>query len=84
MWFANNEIALGSGSKAPFFDMNKELLRNFIISVLNDENGISGESFSILYELAEKDQSLRDIMLATDACDDRFYLKEEDAATLNK
>jgi hypothetical protein len=78
------KTTLGSGSKAPFFDMNKELLRDFIISVLNDENGISGESFSILYELAEKDQSLRDIMLATDACDDRFYLKEEDAATFNK
>ena len=64
--------------------MNKELLRNFIISVLNDENGISGESFSILYKIAEKDQSLRDIMLATDACDDRFYLKEKEDDYYNK
>ena len=61
--------------------MNKDL-RNFIISVLNDENGISDKSFSILRKLAVKDQSLRDIVLATDACDNRFFLSEEDGANL--
>jgi hypothetical protein len=73
---------LGSGVKAPFFDMDKKLLRNFIISVLNDDNGISGESFAILKQMANQDKSLRDIMLAVDYCDNCFYLK--DAAMFNK
>ena len=84
MWFANNEIALGSGSKAPFFDMNKELLRNFIISVLDDDHGISERSFSILNKIAEQDKSLHDVVLLADAHDDRFFLNEEDAVALNK
>ena len=70
MWFANN--------------MNQELLRNFIISILDDEHGISERSFSILNKIAENDKSLRDIVLATDAYDDRFFLNEEDAAMFNK
>ena len=70
MWFAN--------------DMNKELLRNFIISVLDDEHGISERSFSILNKIAENDESLHDVVLATDAFDDRFFLNEEDAAMFNK
>ena len=62
--------------------MNKEL-RNFIISVLDDENGISDKSFSILNEIAEK-YKLEDIVLATDAYDNRYFLNEEDAAELIK
>ena len=62
--------------------MNKELLRNFIISVLNDDHGISEKSFAILNCIAEQDKSLRDIVLATDAYDDRFFLNEDDAANL--
>ena len=58
--------------------MNK-LLRNFIISVLDDENGISEKSFAILNQIAEQDKTLHDIVLATDACNDRFFLKKEDA-----
>jgi hypothetical protein len=61
--------------------MNKEL-RNFIISVLNDDHGISEKSFAILNYIAEQDKSLRDIVLATDAYDDRFFLNEDDAANL--
>lgn len=38
--------------------MNKKLLRNFIISVLNDENGISGESFAIRNRINEEDASV--------------------------
>ena len=63
--------------------MNKEL-RNFIISILDDENGISEKSFTILNKMAEQDESLRDIVLATDAYDNRFFLNEEDAAMLIK
>ena len=59
--------------------MNK-LLRNFIVSVLDDENGISERSFAILNQIAEQDESLHDIVLATDAYDNRFFLNEEDAA----
>ena len=63
--------------------MNKEL-RNFIISILDDENGISEKSFTILNKMAEQDESLRDIVLATDAYDNRFFLNEEDADMLIK
>jgi hypothetical protein len=62
--------------------MDKQL-RNFIISVLDDENGISDKSFSILNEIAEK-YKLEDIVLATDAYDNRYFLNEEDADMLNK
>ena len=62
--------------------MNKGL-REFIISVLDDENGISDKSFSILNEIAEK-YKLEDIVLATDAYDNRYFLNEEDANMLNK
>ena len=61
--------------------MDKQL-RNFIISVLDDENGISDKSFSILNEIAEK-YKLEDIVLATDAYDNRYFLNEEDADMLN-
>ena len=63
-------------------NMDKQL-RNFIISVLDDENGISDKSFSILNEIAEK-YKLEDIVLATDAYDNRYFLNEEDADMLNK
>lgn len=62
--------------------MDKQL-REFIISVLDDENGISDKSFSILNEIAEK-YKLEDIVLATDAYDNRYFLNEEDANMLNK
>ena len=61
--------------------MNKKL-REFIISVLDDENGISEKSFAILNQIAEQDETLHDIVLATDACEGRFFLNEEDANDL--
>lgn len=64
--------------------MDKKLLRDFIISVLDDENGISERSFSILNKIAEQDKSLHDVVLAADAYDDRFFLNEEDASMLKK
>ena len=63
--------------------MNKKL-RKFIISVLDDENGISKKSFAILNQIAEQDETLHDILLATDAFDDRFFLNEEDATMLSE
>ena len=84
MWFANKNN-LGVRFKSPlFFDMNKELLRNFIISVLDDDHGISERSFSILNKIAEQDKSLHDVVLAADAHDDRFFLNEEDATMFKK
>jgi hypothetical protein len=62
--------------------MDKQL-REFIISVLDDENGISDKSFSILNEIAEK-YKLEDIVLATDAYDNRYFLNEEDANMLRE
>ena len=63
--------------------MNKKL-REFIISVLDDENGISEKSFAILNQIAEQDETLHDILLATDACEDRFFLNEEVATMLSE
>jgi len=56
--------------------MNKQM-RNFIISVLDDENGISERSFAILNQIAEQDDALRDIVRAADAYNDRFFLNED-------
>lgn len=64
--------------------MDKELLRNFIISVLDDDHGISERSFAILNEIAKEDKSLHDVVLAADANHDRFFLNEEDSVALNK
>ena len=61
--------------------MNKKL-REFIISVLDDENGISEKSFAILNQIVEQDETLHDIVSATDAFDDRFFLNEEYAKDL--
>ena len=61
--------------------MDKKL-REFVISVLDSENGISDKSFTILNEIAEK-YKLEDIVLAVDSCDDSgHFLTEEDANML--
>jgi hypothetical protein len=61
--------------------MDKKL-REFVISVLDNDNGISDKSFTILNEIAEK-YKLEDIVLATDSCDDSgHFLTEEDANIL--
>ncbi len=57
-------------------------LRDLIISILDDENGISEKSFAILNELAQNDTSLHDVVLMSDCFDDRFYLNEPDAENL--
>jgi hypothetical protein len=63
--------------------MDKKL-REFVISVLNNENGISDKSFTILNEIAEK-YKLEDIVLAVDSSDDSgHFLNEEDAEMLNE
>ena len=63
--------------------MDKKL-REFIISVLNNENGINDKSFTILNEIAEK-YKLEDIVLAVDSSDDSgHFLNEEDAEMLSE
>jgi hypothetical protein len=63
--------------------MDKKL-REFVISVLNNENGISDKSFTILNEIAEK-YKLEDIVLAVDSSDDSgHFLNEEDAEMLSE
>jgi hypothetical protein len=63
--------------------MDKKL-REFIISVLDNENGISDKSFTILNEIAEK-YKLEDIVLAVDSSDDSgHFLNEEDAEMLSE
>jgi hypothetical protein len=63
--------------------MDKKL-REFIISVLDNENGISDKSFTILNEIAEK-YKLEDIVLAVDSSDEGgHFLNEEDAEMLSE
>jgi hypothetical protein len=63
--------------------MDKKL-REFVISVLDNDNGISDKSFTILNEIAEK-YKLEDIVLAIDSCDDSgHFLNEEDATILSE
>ena len=62
--------------------MDKKL-REFVISVLDNDNGISDKSFTILNEIAEK-YKLEDIILATDACENRYFLNEENATILSE
>jgi hypothetical protein len=57
-------------------------LRTLIISILDDENGISDKSFSVLNQIAENDTSLHDVILMCDCFGDRFYLNESDAENL--
>jgi hypothetical protein len=62
--------------------MDKEL-RQFVISVLDNENGISDKSFTILNEIAEK-YKLEDIVLAVDSSDEGgHFLNDEDADMLS-
>ncbi|NDC24060.1 MAG: hypothetical protein EBZ49_08020 [Proteobacteria bacterium] len=62
----------------------KNKLRELVISMLDDENGVSERTFALLNELAEQENILVDIVLKTDACEDRFFLNEEDAEELRK
>jgi hypothetical protein len=63
--------------------MDKKL-REFVISVLDNDNGISDKSFTILNEIAEK-YKLEDIVLAVDSSDDSgHFLNEEDAEMLSE
>jgi hypothetical protein len=61
--------------------MDKKL-REFVISVLDNDNGISDKSFTILNEIAEK-YKLEDIVLTTYPFDNSVhFLTEEDANML--
>lgn len=61
--------------------MDKKL-REFVISVLDNDNGISDKSFTILNEIAEK-YKLEDIVLTTYFFDNSVhFLTEEDANML--
>jgi hypothetical protein len=62
--------------------MDKKL-REFVISVLDNDNGISDKSFTILNEIAEK-YKLEDIVLAIDACENRYFLNEENTTILSE
>jgi hypothetical protein len=62
-------------------NMDKKL-REFVISVLDNDNGISDKSFTILNEIAEK-YKLEDIVLTTYPFDNSVhFLTEEDANML--
>lgn len=46
----------------------------FAKAVLNDDNGISEEAYSILWNMAKNDSELSDLLEKVDATDGRFYL----------
>lgn len=65
-----------------FIDMQNKL-RELVISMLDDENGVSGQTFALLNELAE-DHGIIDIIVKVEQYDNRFFLEEEDAEELRK
>ena len=50
----------------------KTSFRKCAISLLNDDNGVSEESFDLMYDFLDDD-----IKLAVDATDGRYYIKED-------
>jgi hypothetical protein len=62
-------------------NMNK--LRELVISMLDDDNGVSGQTFALLNELAE-DHGIIDIIVRAEQYDNRFFLEEGDVEDLRK
>ena len=57
--------------------MNQEL-RNFVLAVLDDDNGISETAWQTLHDLLQGQGEMEligEIMAQVDACDSRYFLK---------
>lgn len=52
---------------------------DFAKAVLNDDNGISEEAYSILWNMAKNDSELSNLLEKVDATDGRFYLSVDNA-----
>jgi len=61
----------------------KQLLRDTIIHLLNDDHGVNSKAHDGLLEIIEQN-GWQDINSATELQDDRAYLTEEDAEELLK
>jgi len=59
--------------------MDKKTLRKFLITLLDDENGINKDAYFELEKLlaANADHGCDDIMNMVQAADGRFYLPED-------
>ena len=57
--------------------MNQER-RNFVLTVLDDDSGISEASWQALHDLLQgqgERELIGEIMSQIDACDDRYFIK---------
>ena len=63
-------------------DETKQLIRQLSIKLLDDENGISHDSYNLLVDLMNEAKNCYDITYLVVATNDRFYLKDEDVQTL--
>ena len=57
--------------------MNQEL-RNFVLTVLDDDNGISEGAWQSLHDLLQslgEMEFIGEIMAQVDACDGRYFIK---------
>jgi len=63
--------------------MTKQLLRNTIINLLDDENGINDKAHNGIFEIC-KEHGWGDITKATELQEGRAFLNEDDAEDLRK
>ena len=57
--------------------MNKQLIRQFLINALDDEEGINERAYSDLVDLAQDENNgVDDIYNAVKSADGRYYLPE--------
>jgi hypothetical protein len=57
--------------------MNHEL-RNFVLAVLDDDNGISEAAWQSLHDLLQGQGEMEfigELLAQVDACDDRYFVK---------
>ena len=59
--------------------MNTKQLRQLVISLLDDPDGISSHAYHNLVEFVNTDEtnSCDDILQLVDACNDRYFLPED-------
>lgn len=63
--------------------MTKQTLRNTIIDLLDDENGVNEAGYNGIDEIC-LENNWQDILTQVDGTDGRFYLGEDEAEELRK
>jgi len=64
-------------------EVDEKCIRDLAIALLDDDNGINESAFELLGPLLFKTGN-QDIVKCVDACEGRFYLKENTVEQLKK